>query len=191
MARSRPSEPAVGASAPPHKADQIEGAARGPLMTQSGHSALLTNVVADDAAGEADQDRREGGQPWQVRHLSACRGGDSTAAVRRNPGTDRRPATTARADMTPCVIAAAGANRRVPGSRHLPNARLQIPDCTLAGSPTHRAPYLKAPIWIVGSRFGSIRIRSIRNCATVFGAWEEPSWKSRLSGDVDRLRLRT
>jgi hypothetical protein len=77
--------------------------------------------------------------------------------------------------MTPCVIAAAGLNRRVPGSRHLPNERLQIPDCTLAGSPTHRASYLKSPIWIVGSRF-----RSIRSCATVFGAWEEPSGKSRL-----------
>ncbi len=36
--------------------------------------------------------------------------------------------------MTPCVIAAAGLTRRVPGSRHLPNERLQIPDCTLAGS---------------------------------------------------------
>ncbi len=40
LARSRPSEPAVGASAPPHKADQIEGAARGPLMTQSGPSII-------------------------------------------------------------------------------------------------------------------------------------------------------
>ncbi len=155
-------------------------------MTLSGHSALLTNVVGDDAAREAGQDRREGGQPWQVRHISACRGGDSTAAVRRNPATDRRPATTARADMTPCVIAAAGLNRRVPGSRHLPNERLQIPDCTLAGSPTHRAPYLKTPIWIVDSR-----MRQKRNCASVFGAWMEPPGKSRLSGDVDKLRLRT
>ncbi len=34
---------------------------------------------------------------------------------------------------------------------------------------------MKAPIWIVGSRF-----RSIRNGATVFGAWEEPSGISRL-----------
>jgi hypothetical protein len=76
--------------------------------------------------------------------------------------------------MTPRIIAAAGLNRRALGFRHLPNERLQIPDCTLAGSPTHRAPYLKSPIRIVGSRFGSIR-----NCATVFGAWEEPSGKSR------------
>ncbi len=126
----------------------------------------------------------EGGPARSVRHLSACRGGDSTAAVRRNPATDRRPATTARADMTPCVIAAVGLNRRVLGSRHLPNARLQIPDCTLAGSPTHRAPYLKAPIWIVGSRF-----RSIRNSATVFGAWEEPSGKSQLKRERARVSL--
>ncbi len=121
-------------SALPPKADIKAGCPRRPLMTQSRHSALLTNVGADDATGEAGQDRRQGGQPWQVRHISACRGGDSTAAVRRNPATDRRPATTDRADMTPCVIAAAGLNRRVPGSRHLPNERLQIPDCTLAGS---------------------------------------------------------
>ncbi len=153
-------------------------------MTQSGHSALLTNVVADDATGEAGEDRRQGGPARSVRHLSACRGGNSTAAVRRNPATDRRPATTARADMTPCVIAAAGLNQRVPGSRHLPNERLQIPDCTLAGSPTHRAPYLKAPIWIVGSR-----CRSIRKCATVFGAWEEPSGKSWSKRPASRITL--
>ena len=79
------------------------------------------------------------------------------------------------ADVTRRVIAAIGLNRRVPGPRHLPNERFQIPDCTLAGSPTHRAPYLKAPIWIVGSRF-----RSIRNGATIFGAWEVPSGKSQL-----------
>ncbi len=81
-------------------------------MTLSGHSAILTNVVADDAAGEAGQDRREVGQPWQVRHLSACRGGDSTAAIRRNPATDRRPATMARADMTPWPVERSGAGRR-------------------------------------------------------------------------------
>ncbi len=132
-------------------------------------------MVAEHAAGKAGEGRCQGRPSRAVRHVPACRGGDSTAAVRRNPATDRRPATTERADMTPCVIAAIGLNRRVPGSRHLPNERLQIPDCTLAGSPTHRAPYLKAPIWVVGSRF-----RSIRNSATVFGAWEKPSGKCRL-----------
>ena len=51
----------------------------------------------------------------------------------------------------------------------------QIPDCTLAGSQTHRAPDPKSQNWIVGSRF-----RSMRYCPTVFGAWEEPSGKSLL-----------
>ena len=42
----------------PPKADIEMDAALRLLMTQSGHSALLTNVVADDATGEAYQDRR-------------------------------------------------------------------------------------------------------------------------------------
>ncbi len=133
-------------------------------------------MVTEHAAGVVGQSRCQGRPPWQVRHLSGGRRGDSTAAVRRNPATDRRPATTAGADMTPCVIAAAGLNRRVPGSRHLPNERLRIPDCTLAGSPTHRAPYLKAPIWIVGSRF-----LSEHTCATVFVGWVESIGKSRIN----------
>ncbi len=62
-----------------------------------------------------------------------------------------------------------------PGSRYLPIGRVQITEGTLAGSPTHRAPFLKSPIWTVGSRF-----RSIRKSVTVFGAWEESSGKSRL-----------
>ncbi len=40
-------------SALPPKADIRTAVEKGLLMTQSGHSALLTNVVADDAAGEA------------------------------------------------------------------------------------------------------------------------------------------
>ncbi len=157
------------------KADVNHCVGECPLIAISGHTA---------ARPKSKIGCTEDGPARSVRHLSACRGGDSTAAVRRNPATDRRPATTARANMTPCVIAAAGLNRRVPGARHLPNARLQIPDCTLAGSPTHRAPYLKAPIWIVGSRF-----RSICKCATVFGAWEEPSGKSQLKGERARVSL--
>ncbi len=35
-------------------------------MTQRRHSALLTNVVADDATGEAGQDRREDGRLYTV-----------------------------------------------------------------------------------------------------------------------------
>ena len=144
---------------------------------------MRSTLFVDHSEREAGQDRRQGGPARSVRHLSACRGGDSTAAVRQNPATDRPPATTARADITPCVIAAAGLNRRVPGSRHLPNELHQIPDCTLAGSPTHRAPYLKSSIWVVGSHF-----RSIRNFATVFGAWEEPSGKSRMRRSTGPIR---
>ena len=125
--------------------------------------------MACDLPRDVGQDRRRGGAARSVRHVPVRRGGDSTAAVRGDPTPDRRPAAEATADMTLCVIAAAGF-RRLPGSRHLPNERLQIPHCTLAGSPTRRASYLKSPIWIVGSRFPSIR-----NGATVFAAWEEPS----------------
>ncbi len=75
-------------SALPPKADIREGAAKRPLMTQSGHSALLTNVVADDATGEAGQDRREGGQPWQVRHLSVGRGGSIERPIPENSEPD-------------------------------------------------------------------------------------------------------
>ncbi len=64
--------------------------------------------------------------------------------------TDRRPATKARADMKPCVIAAAGLNRRVLGSRCLANDRFLAPDCVSARSRTHRAPHPKTPNRVVG-----------------------------------------
>ncbi len=63
------------------------GAALRLLVTHSGHSALLTNVVADDAAGEAGQDRREVGQSWAVCDVPDGGGGDDPglpAAVKRN-----------------------------------------------------------------------------------------------------------
>ncbi len=62
-------------SALPQKADIDMGAALRLLVTRRRHSALLTNVVADDATGEAGQDRRQGGPARSVRHLSACRAG--------------------------------------------------------------------------------------------------------------------
>ncbi len=116
-----------------------------------------------------------------LRSFSSNRPPPGAGISRQQDHLGRRPAATAGADMTSCVIAATGLNRRVRGSRHLPNERLQIADCTLAGSPTHRVPYLKTPIWIVGARF-----RSIRDCVTVFGAWEEPSGKSRLNASDNR-----
>ena len=47
------------------------------VLTRRRHTALLTNMVVDDAMGKAGQDRREGGQPRQVCHLSVGRGGGS------------------------------------------------------------------------------------------------------------------
>ncbi len=49
------------------------------------------------------------------RYVTACRGRDSTATVRGNSATDRRPAAEASTDMTPCVSDAVGLNRRAPG----------------------------------------------------------------------------
>ncbi len=60
----------------------------------------------------------------KVGHFSACRDRDSTAVVRGDPATDRRPGAEASTDMTPHVINAIGLNRRAPGARHLPNGRL-------------------------------------------------------------------
>ena len=68
-------------------------------MTQSGRSALLTNVVADDATGEAGQDRREGGQPWQVRHIPIGRGHRAEEPVPGNPAADRRIAAKTRSGV--------------------------------------------------------------------------------------------
>ena len=58
-------------------------------MTLSGHSALLTNVVADDATGEAGQDRGEGGQAQQLHYVPACRGGGVEGPVPKNTAADR------------------------------------------------------------------------------------------------------
>ena len=49
---------------------------------------------------EADQDRREGGEPWALRHLPAGRGRGAATDVRRSPVADRAAAGTARAGMT-------------------------------------------------------------------------------------------
>ncbi len=76
-------------SALPPKADPNGYGAGCPLMTQSGHSALLTNVVADDAAGEAGQDRRQGGPARSVRHVPIGRGGGAEGLVPKNTAADR------------------------------------------------------------------------------------------------------
>ncbi len=76
-------------SALPPKADIFQHRRLCPLLTLSRHSALLTNVVADDAAGEAGQDRREGGQSWAVRHVPIGRGCRAEELVSGNPAADR------------------------------------------------------------------------------------------------------
>jgi hypothetical protein len=76
--------------------------------------------------------------------------------------------------MTPCVIAAVWLNRRAPDSWRLPNGRLHAPDCASSRSWTHRAahPMLLVRVWWP-------RYCSMPDCATVLGACEKSSGKSR------------
>ena len=45
-------------------------------------------LVADHAAGEVGEDRRQGGQPWPLRHLPIGRGGGAEGTVPENPEPD-------------------------------------------------------------------------------------------------------
>ena len=65
------------------------GLQSGQLHADAGLAEGGGTLVADYAAGEAGQDRSQGGPARSVRHVPACRGGDSTAAVRRNPAPHR------------------------------------------------------------------------------------------------------
>src|SRR5580692_6165239 len=56
-------------------------------------------VVADQPAREVNQDRREGRQPWPLRHLPDGRGRGATTDVPGNPVADRPVAGAARASM--------------------------------------------------------------------------------------------
>ncbi len=76
-------------SALPPGADLPGGVAEGPFLTQSGHSALLTNVVADDAAGEAGRDRSQSCPPWPVRHVPIGRSRRARELDLGNPAADR------------------------------------------------------------------------------------------------------
>ncbi len=137
-------------------------------------------LVADDATGEAGEDRREGGAARSIRHVPACRDRDSTAVVCGDAATDRWPAADGGADVTRRFIAAVGLNRRVPDSRRWRTAVFSHPDCVSARSRTHRASYPETPNRVAGSRF-----RSKHRCATVFGGWEESSGKSRIDSMTD------
>ena len=59
----------------------------------------LAVLVADDAAGEADQDRGEGGQPRPVRHVPDGGGRGAERPVPKNPAADPRAAATTSTDM--------------------------------------------------------------------------------------------
>lgn len=50
-------------------------------------------LVGHDAAGEADQDRREGGAPWPLRDLPTRRGRCPALFVRQHPAPDRQSLT--------------------------------------------------------------------------------------------------
>src|SRR6202011_5491443 len=56
-------------------------------------------VVADQPAGQTDQDRREGGEPWPLCDVPDGRGRGAATDVRRNPVADRAAAGTARTSM--------------------------------------------------------------------------------------------
>ena len=81
--------------------------------------------------------------------------------------------------MTPDVIAAVGLNR-VLGSRHLLSYQLPAANGALAAPRVRRlaqwkAPTQSGPVW-------GLSYRKVTFSATIFGAWKESSWKSRLLG---------
>jgi hypothetical protein len=57
------------------------------------------DLLADQPAREANQDRRKGRHPWPLRHLPDGRGRGATTDVSGNPVADRPVAGTARASM--------------------------------------------------------------------------------------------
>ena len=56
-------------------------------------------VVAEQPTREADQDRRQGRQPWPLRHVPDGRGGGATADVLRDPDAHHPVAGAARSSM--------------------------------------------------------------------------------------------
>ena len=71
----------------------------GQLYAHAGAAENDGAVVADQPAREADQDRRQGRQPWSLRHFPAGRGGGVATDVRRHPVTDRPAPDATRASM--------------------------------------------------------------------------------------------
>ena len=85
-------------------------------------------MVFDYTAREADQDRRQGGQPWPLRHVPIGRGGGAEGTVPENPPPHRWPAAGPFAAMTaahpgasksPDRTGVCGAGRSPPSQREI------------------------------------------------------------------------
>src|SRR5271169_131271 len=72
----------------------------GQLHADAGDTRSDQGLVADQLEGKADQDWREGRQPWALRDLPTRRGRGVAADVRRYPVADRPVADTTRPGMT-------------------------------------------------------------------------------------------
>ena len=147
-----------------------------------GHLKRDVVAVAHDLGADLDQLLSQGGPARSIRHVLACRDRDSTAVVRGDPATDRRPAAEASTDMT-SNVSAAGLNRRAPGARHLPNGRLLAPDFALTWSRMHRVAHPRPP-----NRDQWPRFRSMLDRATVFVGWWEPYGKSRVRSEASKVK---
>jgi hypothetical protein len=64
----------------------------GQLPAAIGSAPSGADLDADDASGEADQDRGESREPCEGRHVPAGRGGGAALGVRGDPGSDRSTA---------------------------------------------------------------------------------------------------
>ena len=65
------------------------------LSAHAGNARADQRLVAHQPQGEADQDRRQAGQPRPLRRLPDGRGRRAKDAVRRDPATDRGTAAAA------------------------------------------------------------------------------------------------
>ena len=89
-------------------------------------------MVPDEFAGEADQDRRQGGQPRPLRLVPDGRGRGAATNVPPHPAADRPTVGAADASMRAAVTAtgAMNGNPRVPAS---PGVRSDAPTVIGAG----------------------------------------------------------
>ena len=83
----------------------------------SGDAGADQGLVIDELEGEADQDRREGGEPRTLHHLPDGRGRHRTANVPRDFAAHRGAAATARASMNCLIVTRSSAIDRRNASR--------------------------------------------------------------------------